>query len=136
MGLTKSNASCLQVSLALPPVTCGPLLGLTLGTLLALALANRRLLLFAMDPPMAAAVGMRVTWWTTGAAVWLGLVIGLAMRVSGMLYTFGLLVLPALVAKTAHRTGKTLRETAIDMKLLTDEEFDVAVRPEKMVGPR
>jgi len=81
---------------------------LTVGTILALVLANRRLLLFAMDPPMAAAVGMRVTWWAAGAAIWLGLVIGLAMRVSGMLYTFGLLVLPALVAKNVCREVRTL----------------------------
>jgi ABC-type Mn2+/Zn2+ transport system permease subunit len=75
---------------------------------LALVMANRRLLLLAMDPPMAAAVGMRVTWWAAGAAIWLGLVIGLAMRVSGMLYTFGLLVLPALVAKNVCREVRTL----------------------------
>ena len=83
-------------------------IGLIVGTILSLVLANRRLLLFAMDPPMAAAVGMRVTWWATGAAIWLGLVIGLAMRVSGMLYTFGLLVLPALVAKNVCREVRTL----------------------------
>jgi zinc/manganese transport system permease protein len=82
--------------------------GLTVGTILALVLANRHLLLFAMDPPMAAAVGMRVTWWAAGAAIWLGLVIGLAMRVSGMLYTFGVLVLPALVAKNVCREVRTL----------------------------
>ena len=57
---------------------------------------------------MAAAVGMRVTWWAAGAAIWLGLVIGLAMRVSGLLYTFGLLVLPALVAKNVCREVRTL----------------------------
>ena len=84
------------------------LVGLTLGTILALVLTNRRLLLFAMDPPMAAAVGMRVRWWAAGAAIWLGLVIGLAMRVSGLLYTFGLLVLPALVAKNVCREIRTL----------------------------
>jgi ABC-type Mn2+/Zn2+ transport system permease subunit len=82
--------------------------GLTLGTMLTLVMANRRLLLFAMDPPMAAAVGMRVTWWASGTAIWLGLVIGLAMRVSGMLYTFGLLVLPALIAKNACREVRTI----------------------------
>jgi ABC-type Mn2+/Zn2+ transport system permease subunit len=41
---------------------------------------------------------MRVMWWATRTAIWLGLVIGVAMRVSGLLYTFGLLVLPAFVA--------------------------------------
>ncbi|WP_089935087.1 metal ABC transporter permease [Candidatus Entotheonella palauensis] len=81
---------------------------LTGGTMLALAIAHRRLLLFAMDPPMAAAVGMRVTRWSAGTAIWIGLVIGLAMRVSGMLYTFGLLVLPALVAKNVCREVRTV----------------------------
>jgi len=77
--------------------------GLAGCTILALGIAHRRLLLFAMDAPMAAAVGMRVSWWAAGAAIWLGLVIGLSMRVSGMLYTFGILVLPALVAKNMCR---------------------------------
>lgn len=81
---------------------------LTSGTILALVMANRRLLLFAMDPPMASAVGMRVAWWSAGTAIWIGLVIGLAMRVSGMLYTFGLLVLPALVAKNLCREVRTV----------------------------
>jgi len=40
----------------------------------------------------------------------------------------------ARIAKTAHRTGKTLRETAIELGLLTGEQFDEWVRPEKMVG--
>lgn len=77
--------------------------GLSGFTIVALGVAHRRLLLFAMDPPMAAAVGMRVSWWAAGVAIWLGLVIGLSMRVSGMLYTFGILVLPALVAKNLCR---------------------------------
>lgn len=82
--------------------------GLVTSTILALAIANRRLLLFTLDPPMAAAVGMRVTWWATGIAIWLGLVIGLAMRVSGILYTSGLLVLPALVAKNLCGEVRTI----------------------------
>jgi fumarate hydratase class II len=40
----------------------------------------------------------------------------------------------AKVAKTAHKTGKTLRETAIELGLVTGEEFDAIVRPEDMVG--
>jgi ABC-type Mn2+/Zn2+ transport system permease subunit len=64
---------------------------------------HRRLLLLAMDPAMAAAVGMRVTAWSMSLSVWLGLAIGLSIRASGMLYTFGMLVLPALVAKNLCR---------------------------------
>jgi fumarate hydratase, class II len=40
----------------------------------------------------------------------------------------------AKIAKTAHRTGKTLRETAIELGLVTAEQFDEWVRPEDMVG--
>lgn len=41
----------------------------------------------------------------------------------------------AKIAKTAHKEGKTLKEVALEMKLLSSEEFDRAVRPEKMIGP-
>ncbi len=41
----------------------------------------------------------------------------------------------AKLAKHAHKTGKTLRETAIELKLLSGDEFDKAVRPQDMVGP-
>lgn len=40
----------------------------------------------------------------------------------------------AKIAKTAHKEGKTLREAAIQLGLLTNEQFDAWVRPEKMVG--
>ncbi len=40
----------------------------------------------------------------------------------------------AKIAKTAHRTGKTLKETAAELGLVTPEQFDAWVRPEKMVG--
>jgi len=40
----------------------------------------------------------------------------------------------AKIAKTAHKTGKTLRETAIELGLVTAEQFDEWVRPEDMVG--
>ncbi|TCO79713.1 fumarase class II [Plasticicumulans lactativorans] len=42
----------------------------------------------------------------------------------------------AKVAKTAYREGKTLREVAIELALLSGEEFDALVRPQEMVGPR
>jgi fumarate hydratase, class II len=40
----------------------------------------------------------------------------------------------ARIAKTAHQTGKTLKETAVELGLVTAEQFDEWVRPEKMVG--
>ncbi len=42
----------------------------------------------------------------------------------------------AVIAKKALREDKTLKQVAVDMKLLTPEEFDKAVRPEEMVHPK
>ena len=41
----------------------------------------------------------------------------------------------AKIAKTAYRERITLREAAVSLGLLTGEEFDRVLRPEKMVGP-
>ncbi len=41
----------------------------------------------------------------------------------------------AKVAKKAHAEGSTLKEAAVALGLLTAEEFDQYVRPEKMIGP-
>jgi fumarate hydratase class II len=40
----------------------------------------------------------------------------------------------ARIAKTAHKTGKTLKDTAVELGLVTAEQFDQWVRPDKMVG--
>ena len=42
----------------------------------------------------------------------------------------------AKIAKTAHKNGTTLREEAVGGGYLTNEEFDEAVRPEKMISPQ
>ncbi len=41
----------------------------------------------------------------------------------------------AKIAKKAHADNSTLKEAAVALKLLTAEEFDQKVRPEKMIGP-
>ncbi len=41
----------------------------------------------------------------------------------------------AKVAKHAYKNDTTLREAAIELGLLTGEQFDEAVKPEEMVGP-
>ncbi|GGE42527.1 fumarate hydratase class II [Agaricicola taiwanensis] len=41
----------------------------------------------------------------------------------------------AKIAKTAHKNGTTLKEEAINLGLVTAEEFDAVVRPEKMIAP-
>jgi fumarate hydratase, class II len=40
----------------------------------------------------------------------------------------------AKIAKHAHKTGKTLKEAALELGLVTAEQFDLWVRPEDMVG--
>ena len=41
----------------------------------------------------------------------------------------------AKIAKNAHEKGLTLRESALQLKYLTNEEFDEWVKPEEMIGP-
>lgn len=72
---------------------------LAVTSALLVAFFRDRLLLFALDPEMAAALGQRRRLWNAAVAIWLGLTVGLSIRVSGTLYTFGCLVLPALIAK-------------------------------------
>ncbi|MEX0883971.1 MAG: lyase family protein, partial [Cyclobacteriaceae bacterium] len=40
----------------------------------------------------------------------------------------------AKIAKKAHKDGSSLREAALDLKLLTNEQFDEWVKPENMIG--
>lgn len=42
----------------------------------------------------------------------------------------------AKIAKTAHKEGATLKQTALKLGYLTEEEFDKWVRPEDMLGPK
>jgi fumarate hydratase class II len=42
----------------------------------------------------------------------------------------------ARIAKHAHQTGTTLKQAAVALGLLTPEQFDQWVKPEKMVGGR
>jgi fumarate hydratase class II len=42
----------------------------------------------------------------------------------------------AKIAKNAHKNGLTLRESALELELLTDQQFEEWVRPELMIGPK
>lgn len=85
------------------------LFGLLLAaSAVAVALLRDRLILFAIDPAMAAAVGMRTGLWTVALAVWMGLAIGAAMRSAGLLYSFGSLILPAIAAASLCRETRSL----------------------------
>lgn len=78
------------------------------GALLVLSVAGvaalrDRIVLYAMDPEMAGAVGMPLARWRVGLASWLGVAVGLSIHSAGMIYTFGCLVLPALAARKLCR---------------------------------
>ncbi|MFY4775593.1 class II fumarate hydratase [Metabacillus sp. RGM 3146] len=42
----------------------------------------------------------------------------------------------AKIAKYAHKEGLTLKEAALKLDLLSEEDFDRIVRPEEMIGPK
>ncbi|MCD7036311.1 class II fumarate hydratase [Metabacillus sp. GX 13764] len=42
----------------------------------------------------------------------------------------------AKIAKHAHKKGLTLKEAALELDLLSEEDFDAIVRPENMIGPK
>jgi ABC-type Mn2+/Zn2+ transport system permease subunit len=67
------------------------------------AVARPRLVLLITDPTMAAAVGMRPGRWSVALALALGLGTAVALQATGLLFTFGCLVLPALIAKNLCR---------------------------------
>jgi ABC-type Mn2+/Zn2+ transport system permease subunit len=76
---------------------------LTFLTVFLILFFYRKILLFTLDPSMAMAIGMKMKVWSLATSAWLGLAVGLSIRTSGMLYTFGCLILPALVAKNLCR---------------------------------
>ncbi len=41
----------------------------------------------------------------------------------------------AKIAKNGHKKGITLRESALELGLLTDEQFNQWVKPENMIHP-
>lgn len=99
------------------------LIGATVGDVVAFAalagiaiaavmVFGRRLLLLAVDPVMAAATGMQVARWTRGLGLWVGLTIGASIYSAGLLFTFGCLVLPALLARSLCREMAPMFRTA------------------------
>jgi len=76
---------------------------IAVATVWAAVALHERLLLVTLDPELAGALGLSRRAWTGALAVWLGLAVGLSIRSAGTLYTFGCLVLPALIAKNVCR---------------------------------
>ena len=83
-------------------------LGLTALTGLVLSLKYRSVVLIALEPDMARVAGLRVGLWNGLLSAWLGIVIGFSIHVSGVVYAFASLVLPALIAKNLGRTARSL----------------------------
>jgi len=77
-------------------------------TACALGLFGRKLVLLMIDPEMAGASGLRIGRWETGIYVWLGIVVGLSIHVASVVYAFGCLVLPALIAKNFCREIRSI----------------------------
>lgn len=71
----------------------------TLVGLTGLLLARRPLLLAILGPRFAETVGISTRLWARSYSVWLGLLLGYSLVVSGLLFTFACLVLPALIAR-------------------------------------
>ena len=42
----------------------------------------------------------------------------------------------AKVAKTAYKEGKTLKQVAVELNLVIEEQFDAVVKPEEMIAPK
>jgi ABC-type Mn2+/Zn2+ transport system permease subunit len=80
---------------------------------------RRRLILLLMDPEMAEALGMRRRSWETGLACVIALSVSLCIRASGLPYTFGCLVLPALAAGSLCRRPATVFAAAPVICILT-----------------
>ena len=41
----------------------------------------------------------------------------------------------AKIAKNAHKKGLTLKQSALELEIVTEEQFDDWVKPENMIGP-
>jgi len=73
--------------------------GLLVALVSGLVLFMKPLILMLSDPVMASAIGLRVSHWNLALAVAAGLCVGLAVRATGMLFAFGALALPVMIAK-------------------------------------
>ncbi len=91
-----------------------------LGTAIMLWRYSYQALLLVIDPTMARAVGLRVEVWNGLIAVWLGLAVGFSIHVSGVVFSFASLVLPALAAKNVCRESRQMFVIAPAVSLVTD----------------
>ena len=98
-GMDEINRLLASTIIGATGVDVAILASMAVGTVLFTAVRSAPLRLVLMDPEMASAVGLHVDAWNRGLAIALGVAMGLAIHVSGVVFSFGCLVLPALVAK-------------------------------------
>jgi ABC-type Mn2+/Zn2+ transport system permease subunit len=92
---------------------------LLLTSVIVVARLRDSIVLYAMDPEMAGAVGLRLPLWRLGMAAWLGVAVGLSIHSAGMIYTFGCLVLPAMAARQLCREVRPMFFVAPALGLTT-----------------
>ena len=93
--------------------------GLLAGVMLALVVAGSRVRLVLLDREVAAELGLHVARWQIVIGLTVGMVIGLGLRVAGLLFVAGSLVLPTLAAARLVRTTAAMAWCAPLLALLT-----------------
>ncbi|MGE3174832.1 MAG: metal ABC transporter permease [Planctomycetota bacterium] len=106
-GLQEVQRLFLSSVLGASPTDVGIAIGLAVGVGLAVWRARRQLLLWAIDPSIAAAYGVRVRRWDLGIGAFVGVTIGFAIHATGLTMTFGLCALPVLLAREVCRVVAT-----------------------------
>lgn len=76
---------------------------IALLTVAAVTYFHRGVVLYLIDPVNARAIGVPIDRIELAVSLWLGFVVGVAMKLTGLLFTFGLLLLPVMVS--AHLVG-------------------------------
>lgn len=107
-GLEEVHRLMFSTLLGATPLDVALFGALALVTAGAVARWSAPLRLFASDAEMAAAVGLPVRALGLGVALWIGVAIGLSIHVSGLIYTFGCLVLPAIAARNLCREMRSM----------------------------
>lgn len=107
-GLEEVHRLMFSTLLGATPLDVALFAALAIATAGAVARWSAPLRLFASDAEMAAAVGLPVRTLGLAVALWLGVAIGLSIHVSGLIYTFGCLVLPAIAARNLCREMRAM----------------------------
>jgi ABC-type Mn2+/Zn2+ transport system permease subunit len=107
-GLEEIHRLVFSTLLAASPTDLALFAAVAASGALATARGRGALLLFSVDPETATAYGLRPARLRAASALWLGLAVGLAIRAAGTLFTFGLLLLPPLLAKGVCREVRAM----------------------------